>query len=197
METSTQISPDIYVHLRIVVAIVLGLSISRLLTGLARFIQHPSRDRVYPIHLAWVFFLLISVVHFWWFEFQLFTIQVWTFQIYIFVITYAGLFFLTCALLFPDEMEEYSGYREYLMSRRKWFFGLLATIFLVDVVDAYLKGVEHLQSYGTEYPIRTAVFVGICVVAMITTNQRFHALFAAAALLYQVTWILRQFGVMS
>jgi len=83
------------------------------------------------------------------------------------------------------------------MSRRKWFFGLLATIFLVDVVDAYLKGVEHLQSYGTEYPIRTAVFVGICVVAMITTNQRFHALFAAAALLYQVTWILRQFGVMS
>jgi hypothetical protein len=197
MEPPTYANPDIYVHVRIVIGIVLGLSISRLLTGLARFIQNPSRDRVYPVHLAWVFFLLISVVHFWWFEFQLYTIRVWTFQMYMFVISYAGLFFLTCTLLFPDHMDEYSGYRGYLMSRRKWFFGLLAVIFLVDVVDSYLKGVEHLQSYGPEYPIRTVVFVGICLVAMTTTNQRFHALYAAAALIYQLSWVMRQFGVMS
>ena len=197
MDPTTHANPDIYVHVRIVVGIVLGLSISRLLTGLARFIQHPLRNQVYPIHLAWVFFLLISVVHFWWFEFQLITLRVWTFEMYIFVISYAGLFFMTCTLLFPDDMDEYSGYREYLMSRRKWFFGLLGIIFLVDVVDAYLKGVEHVQSFGIEYPIRTAVFVGVCVVAMVTTDQRFHALFAVASLLYQLSWIFRQFGVMS
>ena len=197
MDSVTHANPDIYVHVRIVIGIVLGLSVSRLLTGLARFIQHPSRTSVYPIHLAWVFFLLISVIHFWWFEFQLFTIRQWTFEIYLFVITYAGLFFLACTLLFPDQMDEYSGYRDYLMSRRKWFFGLLALIFLVDVIDAYLKGMEHLQSFGPEFAIRTIVLISVCVIGMFTTNQRFHALFVAGALAYQLSWIFRQFSAIS
>ena len=197
MDPVAHANPDVYVHVRIVIGIVLGLSISRLLTGLARFVQHPSRTRVYPIHLAWALFLLISVVHFWWFEFQLFTIRVWTFQLYIFFISYAGLFFLACTLLFPDQMEEYSGYRDYLMSRRKWFFGLLALIFAVDVFDAYVKGMAHLQSFGVEYPIRTAILIVLCVIAMFTANQRYHAALAAGVLAYQVSWIVRQFGAIS
>ncbi len=133
----------------------------------------------------------------WEFGFQLIPLRVLTVEVYIVVISYACLCFRACTLLLPDRMDEYSGYREYLMSRRRWFFGLLAIIFLVDVVDAYLKGVEHLQSFGVEYPVRTVVFVGVCIAAMVTTNQRFHALFAIAALIYQLSWIFRQFGAMS
>jgi hypothetical protein len=85
--------------------------VTRLLTGLARFVQHSVRDRIYLAHLAWAFFLLLAIVHFWWFEFGLQRIGVWTFEIYLFVICYAALFFFLVALLFPDRMDEYSGFR--------------------------------------------------------------------------------------
>jgi hypothetical protein len=127
-------------HVRIIIGMILGLCVSRLLTGLARFIQHPGKQKIYPVHLAWVGFILLSVIHFWWFEFGLRTIPLWTFEKYLFVIFYAGLYFLLCTLLFPDSMEEYTGYRDYFISRRKWFFGILALVHVVDVMDTLLKG---------------------------------------------------------
>jgi hypothetical protein len=38
----------------------LGLGITRLLTGIAQFVQHPQRQRVYWVHLGWVLFMLVS-----------------------------------------------------------------------------------------------------------------------------------------
>ena len=58
-----QLAHDQFVHIRIIIGIVTGLSVTRLLTGLARFVQHPVRDRIYLVHLAWAFFLLLAVVH--------------------------------------------------------------------------------------------------------------------------------------
>lgn len=196
METAHQ-TPDVYVHVRIIIGIVLGLSISRLLTGLARFIQHPSREQIYAVHLAWVFFVLISVIHFWWFEFYLSGLTRWTFEVYVFVIFYASLYFLLCTLLFPDRMEEYAGFRGYFLSRRRWFFGLLALVFAADLVDSAIKGLEHFRAYGTEYPIRNGVFIALCLIAAFIEDRRFHAAFVAAALLYQVSWVLRQFETLS
>ena len=37
---------DWFIHARIIIGIVAGLSVTRLLTGLARFVQHPVRDRI-------------------------------------------------------------------------------------------------------------------------------------------------------
>jgi hypothetical protein len=36
--------------------------VTRLLTGLARFVQHPVRDRIYLAHLAWAVFLLLACI---------------------------------------------------------------------------------------------------------------------------------------
>ena len=47
---------DAFVHVRIIIGIILGLSVSRLLTGVARFIQHPGKQNIYPVHIAWVAF---------------------------------------------------------------------------------------------------------------------------------------------
>ena len=88
-----------FVHVRIIIGIVTGLCVTRLLTGLARFVQHPVRDRIYLVHLAWAFFLLLAIMHFWWLELGLERIGVWTFEIYLFVICYAALFFFLGALL--------------------------------------------------------------------------------------------------
>ncbi|WP_247997985.1 hypothetical protein [Brucella tritici] len=188
---------EAFTHVRIVIGIVLGLSVSRLLTGLARFIQHPQEQIVYPVHLAWVCFLLLSVVHFWWFEFGLRTIQVWTIEKYFLVILYAALYFLLCTLLFPDNLNEYTGYRDYFLSRRAWFFGLLAILHVVDVFDTMIKGTTHLEFYGGEYPLQIGGFILFSLIAALWSNRNFHAVFAASALIYQIVFILRHFSTLS
>lgn len=184
---------DIFPHIRIVMGMVIGLGVTRLLSGLARIVQHPGQYRLYPVHLAWVVSVLLMLVHFWWWEFGLFQIESWTFGKYLFIILYAVTLFMLCALLFPDSMLDYTSYEDFFYSRRAWFFGLLAATYLLDVIDTMLKGPEHFARFGVEYLFRTPVFVALCVIAMLVRDRRFHIAFVAAALIYQISFILRLF----
>lgn len=51
-------------------------------------------------------------------------------------------------------MDDYDGYRDYFLSRRKWFFGILALTYVADIADTWLKGSAYLASFGWEYPVR-------------------------------------------
>jgi hypothetical protein len=84
--------------------------------------------------------MLLTLVHFWWWEYRLTGLQHWTFEVYLFLITYSTLLFLLCTLLFPDQIADYSGYEEFFISRRMWFFGIFAATILFDVADTLIKG---------------------------------------------------------
>jgi len=100
------------------------------------------------------------------------------------------------SLLFPEAMDEYEGYEDYFLSRRRWFFGLLATSFAVDLLDTLVKGRDYFAALGPEYPVRIGVMLALCGVAAWTANRRFHLLIAAAYLLYLLSWILRAYRVL-
>jgi hypothetical protein len=103
------------------------------------------------------------------------------------------MFFLQAALLFPDDIEGYDSYGDYFIARRVLFFGIFALTEAMDVVDTLIKGTEHLRSLGPEYLVRNGVFVALCLVAARTRNLKFHGLFVAAALAYEVVYIPRQY----
>ena len=84
--------------------------------------------------------MLLTLIHFWWWEFGLFAVGQWTFGIYLFIVSYAILLFLLCALLFPDSMLDYTSYEDFFISRRAWFFGVLGATYLFDVVDTLHQG---------------------------------------------------------
>jgi hypothetical protein len=189
-------SAEIFLHIRVVMGVILGLGIARLLGGIARFIQHPGRHKVYFVHMGWVVSILLTLVHFWWWEFWLFDIERWSFAIYAFLLAYLTVLYLLSTLLFPDDIAEYRDYEDYFMSRRKWFFGLLAATFLLDLVDTLIKGAQHLQLFGNEYAIRVPAYVTLCLVAMAWRNKCFHIAFVVASLVYQVSWIVRLFGTL-
>ncbi len=172
VEKNAASNPDLYQHVRVVISIITGLCITTLLSGFSRFVQHPRREKVSILHLGWAAALLLSIIHFWWWEFRLTLVQQWTFAIYFFVILYAILFFSLCTLIFPSDLKDYSGYEEYFLSRRHWFFGLLAATFIADIIDTSLKGSVYLHSFGIEYPIRIAVGLVICIAGMLTRNRR-------------------------
>jgi len=197
MDQPPHSAAEVFPHIRIVMGMVVGLGLTRLLSGVARIVQHPRGYALYPVHLAWVGMVFLMLVHFWWWEFGLFHLDSWTFGKYLFLIFYSTVLFLMCALLFPDSMLDYKSYEDFFISRRAWFFGLLAATFVLDIVDTLLKGPDHFAHFGHEYFIRTPVFLVLCFVAIFTTNRTFHMLFVAAALIYQISWILRLFDTIA
>jgi hypothetical protein len=182
---------EIFVHVRILLGVVVSLSIARLLSGLAEFVQHPGRKKPDVVHLLWVLGMLLTLVHFWWWELALVHRSPWRFEIYAFVLFYATLNYLLCAVLFPNDLHEYTGFRDYFESRRVWFFGLLALSFAADVIDTLIKGHDYWAEFSSEYPIRVGVYLLLFAVAATVRHRGFHLVFAGASLAYQVSWILR------
>ena len=186
---------ELFGHIRVVMGIILSLSIARLLAGLARIVQHPGRKPVYWVHLGWALSLFVALVHLWWWEYRLAQLADWSFLRYLFVVGYITLYYFLCALLFPEQMDEYAGYREYFYSRRAWFFGGLALAYALDVVDTLLKGRDYLLGFGGEYPLRNGVYVVLCLLGMRSRSAAYHAVFVVANLVYQASWIHRVYQV--
>jgi hypothetical protein len=105
---------EMYLHVRVLFTILLGLGVSQLLSGVAQIVQHPKAYKVYWVHLLWALFLFLYLIHFWWWECRLQAIQQWTFPLYFFIAMYAVVMFLMCVLLFPEQMADYESFKAYL-----------------------------------------------------------------------------------
>lgn len=193
MSESLPAIPDLFPHIRIVMGMIVGLGIARLLSGVARIVQHPKQYPLYFVHLLWVASMLLMLVHFWWWEFGLYEVQRWTFERYLFVLFYAVALFMLCAFLFPESMEGFEGYEDFFYAKRIWFFGFLSTIYIFDFFDTLLKGQAHLAHFGMEYFIRTPLLLFLFVIAMKTDNRIFHSVLVTLMLGYQISWIIRLF----
>lgn len=196
--TTPPLSPvEIFQHVRMVLGMILGLSVTRLLNGLVKIIQHPGTARPDAVHIGWVLNMLLTLVHFWWWQCWLVEVPHWTFEIYLFLVVYMIFLFFLCALLFPDTISDYSGYRDFFMSRRKWFFGVLAATVVFDLIDTLIKGPAHYALFSEEYWFRVPVYLCLCAVAAWSSNRRFQMAFVTVALLYNVSWIVRHFNTLN
>lgn len=191
--SSAHTSLDQLVHLRILLGVLVGLSITRLLTGLAHFVQHPRYHHLYSPHLAWTLFIFLTVIHFWWFEFNLSYTKVWTFNYYLFLITYASTFFFISTLLFPDSLLEYKNYESYFHARQHWFYGLLIFCFIIDFADSYLKGIEYFRALGAEYILRQSAMISVSAIAIFIRNKTFHLTFALVSIAILLIWVINRY----
>lgn len=58
------LAAEAFTHIRMIVGTIVGLCISRILIGVAKFIQHPNKKELYGAHLLWIAFTLLTVIHF-------------------------------------------------------------------------------------------------------------------------------------
>ncbi len=186
-------SDQLYSHIRVVLGIILGLGLTTLLKGIASIIQHPGRYRWSWMHMGWVAWAIISIVTYWWWEFRLAEVPVWTFGSYLFIIAYGSLFFMLAALLFPEDIQEYGSYEGYLIRRRRWFFGLIALMSLVDLVDTGLKGAARWNALGLAYPAHLIVMLGIAGTGAMLGQARGQRILALGALAYQVAYFAMEY----
>jgi hypothetical protein len=182
-------------HIRTVFSIIIGLSIAHLLKGIAKIIEDPGRNKPYTVHLLWVLFTFLLVVDFWWWEFKLINVNSWNFAIYGYIILYVIVYYLVCALLFPEKMTAGISYETYYYSRNGWIFCLMALLFLMDVGDTLIKGPAYYKSLGPEYTVRIVTQTLLCFIAAATKNKKYHLLLVILFLLYNITWIFRKYYV--
>jgi hypothetical protein len=96
-------------------------------------------------------------------------------------------------LLFPEDMADYTGFKDYFYSRRRWIFSLMTILFLADVADTLVKGGSYLHALGPAYYIRTALYILLSAAAIKIKNERFHAAFAILATLSEIALILKSY----
>jgi hypothetical protein len=178
----------LYDHVKVVLSILVGLSLARLLSGATQLAQH-GRKRVYWIHLAWVLFMFLYVTAFWWWEFRLAAIAQWTFVKYVFVVLYGSVVYMLCTLLFPNDLKDYEGFREYFLSRRKWFFATMAVMWVADFFDSAIKGPTHLE---LPLDVRCATYCVLSLIAIKVKNERFLGIFAVIASVSEISFYLWQ-----
>lgn len=183
-----------FAHLRVLVGVVTGLSLTRILSGIARYVQHPGEEKPDLLHLAWSVFLLVGVLHYWWFEFALRTVERWSFFAYLFVLGYAALFYFACVILYPDRLGEFGSLAEYFRSRQRWFYGLLMLVIVADVGDSALKGPQRLHHLGSLYFLRQAVMLLLLVSAIGLSGRRARLAIAGAALTMEIGWIALRYA---
>lgn len=188
---------DLFLHVRVIVGVILGLSVSRLLLGLAVFVEHPGKQKISVIHLGWVAWALLSVIGYWWWEFRLNQITDWTFGRYLFIFAYASCYFLICAILFPGDLEGYDGYDEYFLSRRKWLFGLIALTFFLDIGDTLLKGLAYYEAHGLMYSTRAILSILGCALGAAVASRRVQLWLVVAAILGQLGFFFIYFDRLS
>jgi hypothetical protein len=185
---------DLFEYISVLTSIIVGLGIAHLLRGLAQLVQHPGRYRVYWVHLAWVGFMFLNMIFFWWWEFALAEIEVWLFRDYLFLVSYAVINYLMCAMLFPSDLDDYEGYADYFLSRRVWFFGLFAVSTVADIFDTLIKGEDHFAKLGTDYIMLTTTFVLMAIIGAATRRHGVHAVIVVMALVFQIWWAFQHWS---
>lgn len=183
----------IFEYILILVSIVLGFAVTHLMQGVAAIVQHPGRLRIWWVHLIWVAYLFLSTLFWWWSEFRLHNVHTWTFELYALVLSYAFILYLEAALLFPKDLEGYSGFQDYFLSRRRWFFSLLIAWNLIDFFDTAVKGTAYFRSLGPEYPIAQTTLTLLAIGGLISRRSSVQATIAILYVAYQLSWAVRMY----
>lgn len=176
-------------YLSILTSIVLGLGITRILTGCGRLLQARHCARTYRVHLVWALNLFLYLVLDWWILFRWRTQPEWNFFLFLFVLLTPTICFIMSVLLFPEPMEDGIDLKQHYYSNHRSFFILAALLAPVDALDTLLKGWHHFLAQGVVYPFVLLVVLFLSLTAAVTKNDKYHSFFVVFFLIFITAFI--------
>jgi hypothetical protein len=190
LNSLVQIAP--YQHVVVVMSIVLGLSVTQLLKGLAQLYRTRNRVRPYWLHTAWVVLLIFFSLVLWWLFWNYRSIEDWSFFRFVLYLSPMIVFYFLTSIVIPDPSDPVTNYKEYYFSSRVGFFGTFA----LQVVLAHAAGVviRRLPLLDSADPLRLAM-VALLLIALRSASERVHAvvfaLFAIAMIAFVALFHVR------
>lgn len=166
-------------YLAVIISIVLGLSLTQLLTGLGRMIQLRRHIRFYwPAVLA-VLALIVADVQFWWSMFGLRERTDWDFAGFFVLLVQASVLSIASTVIVPampdgaDDIDMKSAYFDH----SRWYFGLLIGLLAVSLVKSW---VLDQRMPRTADLIAHAAFASVFLVGAVSRSDRVHKVVAPA-----------------
>ncbi len=186
LNSLVQVAP--YQHVVVVMSIVLGLSVTQLLNGLAQLYRTRSQARPYWLHTAWILFLIVFSLLLWWLFWSYRSIEDWSFVRFILYLSPMVVFYFLTCIIIPDPSDHVTNYQEYYFSSRSVFFGTFA----LQVVLAHAAGVvvRDLPLLDPSDPFRLAIVV-LLLIAMRSPSPRVHAVVLTLCALVLVAFVTR------
>jgi len=172
------------------VSIVVGLGVTRVLSQISEVIQAGSRRQTYWIHTVWLINAFTMLMLNWWIFYRWHNAPQWTFFLFVWVTLTPTLLYLASSVIAPGELAETgaANWRDYYYANRRGFFFIIVPIWPLDIIDTLLKGKQHFIDQGPFYlPIIAFWTIG-CVIAGISKNERFHAVWAILFPVSQISY---------
>ena len=164
-------------YLIVLVSIILGLGITRLLTGLGQQIEFRDQIESYWPATTWAVVLLLVHVQTWWTLFGLREQETWTFLMFLVVLLQPVTLYLLAALILPTTRVGVPvDLRTHYFAQTRWFFGLFALLLVVSLArDLVLRSVlpdgPNVAFHG--------LFLALAVTGALTRREAFHRFGAA------------------
>ena len=187
---------EMFSYVMVLASVIVGLAITQLLQGLASTTQHPQHHRPYWVHLVWVLYAFEYVALWWWYEYKFIRMSQWSFGLYLFILSYAVVIYMMCAVLAPVSIQNFDSFEAYYYARRRWFLALAAIVILFDVADTLSKGLPHLRSLGPHYAVAAIAFPVAYVIGMATRSRRYHGAIAVLSLADHTWQAFENFGTL-
>jgi hypothetical protein len=167
-------------YLSVLVSIIIGLALTQLLSGAARLIQLRHRIRMHGPTLWWMLVLFLIDIQVWWVAFERRGNEEWHYFSFLLYLLIPVMLFLLSYLVLPDlGDEDTADLAANFDDNRAWYFGLLAAIPLVSLLEQFVRGAGVAVDADAGFRV---VFAAAALVAGRIRSTRFHLWNAIAML---------------
>ncbi|MEL7536912.1 MAG: hypothetical protein AAFZ58_02625 [Pseudomonadota bacterium] len=186
---------DPFEYVMVIVAIIIGLGITRILTGIAGLIQHRATVKAYWVHLVWVTAIFLFMVELWWGWWGLRGTSEWRYLDYFPLFFTPIVLYILSALAFPDFPDkDRLDIRDYYYANHRWFFSIFALYPITLFVSESLLGPQSVLSWQNY--VRLGI-LAVLVLCAIIRNAVFHVIVALLLLAFFVFLIAPRLDVIA
>jgi hypothetical protein len=164
-------------------AVIVGLAIAHLLTGLGRAIHHRASAPLWWVHMSWTIAIFSYITLNWWTLFYLSEETTWTYLSFLYLLMHAVMMFLLAVLHYPPEPEGSPDYRVIFATNRPWLLGTFSASFVIDIGATALQGNLWNPWFYLPVVVHLALLMGVGAVYSGIRYQQFLAVYVPAFIL--------------
>jgi len=176
-------------YLGVLIAVIMGLSLTHLLRGLSKLIHMRRTVKPYWVQIVWTINVLIYVLAVWWGMFWWNKLGTWSIEQFLAIAFYCIVLFMLSSMLYPPEFADGLDFEEYFFANKSWFFGIQFLSLLLDVPETVAKGVTHLRDVPLQYAIFIPTVLLFCAIGFYSNSRRVHGFLCIAWLLSTVGYV--------